>query len=167
MTAVRAATLDDLPGIMALETATFPRDAWSPATMRAELAGPHGHYLVATDDDGRVVGYAGLLAPIGTGQGDIQTVAVAESARRRGLGRELVTRLLAEADRRGASEVLLEVRADNPAAQALYASLGFAPIAVRERYYKPDDVDAVVMRVRVEPDDRDGRRRWRRGEGQK
>ena len=45
--------------------------------------------------------------------------------------------------------MLLEVRADNPAAQALYAQHGFEAIAVRPRYYQPDDVDAVVMRAEV------------------
>ena len=49
----------------------------------------------------------------------------------------LVQSLLAEARRRGASEVFLEVRADNPGAQQLYRTLGFEQIAVRPRYYQP------------------------------
>jgi len=142
---LRRATPDDLDAIMALEQATFPADAWSRATMAAELTGPHGYYLVVDADTG-IDGYAGLLAPEGAGQADIQTVAVAEHARRRGIGRALVTALLDEARRRGAAEVFLEVRADNPGAQALYASLGFEPIAVRPEYYRPDGVDAVIMR---------------------
>jgi ribosomal protein S18 acetylase RimI-like enzyme len=52
-----------------------------------------------------------------------------------------------EAATRGASEIFLEVRADNPGAQALYCSFGFEEIAVRPRYYQPDDVDAIVMRA--------------------
>ena len=58
--------------------------------------------------------------------------------------------LLDEADRRGVTQVFLEVRADNPPARGLYASLGFEEIAVRPHYYQPDDVDAVVMRLRME-----------------
>ena len=111
MTRIRRAQPADLDGIMALETATFPRDAWSRAVMRSELGGRHGYYLVAVDDD-RIVGYAGLLAPAGSGQADIQTIAVAPEARRSGLGRELLTQLVAEAARRGAAHVFLEVRAD-------------------------------------------------------
>lgn len=145
MTTLRRATVDDLDAIMAIERATFPDDAWSTSSMRAELAGPHGHYLVALGDGG-VEGYAGLLAPVGTGQADIQTIAVAEPSRGRGVGRRLLEELLAEADRRGAGEVFLEVRAGNEPAQHLYASLGFERIAVRPHYYQPGDEDAWVMR---------------------
>jgi ribosomal-protein-alanine acetyltransferase len=144
---LRRATLDDLDAIMRLETTIFASDAWSLATMRGELIGVHGYYLVA-EEDGAVDGYAGLLAPAGAGQADIQTIAVAPHARRRGLGRALMVALLDEARQRGAHEVFLEVRADNPNAQALYLSLGFEQIAVRAKYYQPDGVDAHIMRVR-------------------
>jgi N6-L-threonylcarbamoyladenine synthase len=58
--------------------------------------------------------------------------------------------LLGEAARRGAREVFLEVRADNPGAQTLYESLGFARIAVRPHYY-PGGMDAWAMRAEVRP----------------
>jgi ribosomal-protein-alanine acetyltransferase len=158
---IRRATLDDLDAIMRLETSTFASDAWSRGSMRAELGSRHGYYLVAeaaTDGDAgpqhpdaAIVGYAGLLAPAGSGQADIQTIAVAPTARRNGLGRALVVALLSEARRREAAEVFLEVRADNPNAQALYASLGFEQIAVRPQYYQPDGVDANIMRLGLTP----------------
>ena len=57
------------------------------------------HYLVA-EQDGAVVGYAGLVC---TGaQADVQTVAVAAGQQGRGLGGELLRALVAEARRRGA-----------------------------------------------------------------
>jgi len=144
--ALRRATLDDLDAVMAIETTTFPADAWSRSSMRSELGGPHGYYLVAVDAEGGIAGYGGLLAPEGAGQGDIQTIAVAEPFRGRGLGRRIMEALLAEAERRGAAEVFLEVRADNETAQRLYVSLGFERIAVRPHYYQPDNEDAWIMR---------------------
>lgn len=146
---LRRAMPDDLDAIMEIETAMFESDAWSPEMMASEIASPHGHYLVAQAEDGGLDGYAGLLAAQGSGQADIQTIAVVERARRRGLGRTLMLALLGEARRRGATEVFLEVRADNPGAQALYRLLGFAEIAVRPKYYQPDGVDAVIMRRAV------------------
>lgn len=149
---LRRAGVDDLQAIMRLERATFAADAWSESTLLSELQSSHTHYLVAIATDGssgepEIDGYAGLSAPRGALQADIQTIAVAERARRSGLGRALMQQQMTEAWQRGAREMLLEVRADNPGAQTLYESLGFSAIAVRPGYYQPDNVDAVVMRA--------------------
>jgi ribosomal-protein-alanine acetyltransferase len=150
---LRRATPEDLDGIMAIETVAFVNDAWSPATMRDELASEHTHYLAA-DDDGEIVGYAGLRAVRGSADADIQTIAVGASQRRRGLGRALLGALLVEAGRRGVHEVFLDVRVDNPGAQRMYSSFGFERIGVRPHYYMPDDVDALVMRLTLDPSTR-------------
>lgn len=148
---LRRATGDDLEAIMAIETTVFAGDAWSTESMRGELADRHGYYLVAfpPGEPERIEAYAGLRAPLRERQADIQTIAVAETARRRGLGRVLMQRMIAEARERGAKELFLEVRADNPSAQSLYDSLGFEAIAVRPKYYQPDGVDAIVMRLTI------------------
>jgi ribosomal-protein-alanine acetyltransferase len=145
---IRPATIDDLDAIMALERASFPSDAWSAAMMREELSSPHGAYYV-DEQEPRVVGYAGLRAPAGARDADVQTIAVAAEVRGTGRGRALLETLLREASDRRIGEVFLDVRADNPVAQQLYASEGFTEIARRPRYYQPDDVDAVVMRLDV------------------
>lgn len=146
---LRRADTGDLEGIMLLETSIFGTDAWSRATMLAELGNVHCWYLVAfrPETPGRIDAYAGLLAPRVAKEADIQTIAVAPEARRAGLGRTIMLTLVGEAVKRGAEEVFLEVRADNPAAQELYRSLGFEQIAIREKYYQPDGVDALVLRL--------------------
>ncbi|HEY2555952.1 MAG TPA: ribosomal protein S18-alanine N-acetyltransferase [Diaminobutyricibacter sp.] len=147
----RRAAESDVPSIMVLERATFATDAWSERSMRHEVTSEHCYYLVAfrADSPDDIEGYAGLLAPAGSTDGDIQTIAVAPGARRQGLGRALMLTLIGEARRRGITAVFLEVRADNPGAQTLYRGLGFEEIGVRPHYYQPDDVDAIVMRVEV------------------
>ncbi|HLT66702.1 MAG TPA: ribosomal protein S18-alanine N-acetyltransferase [Microbacterium sp.] len=142
---IRTATAADLRGIMAIENASFPTDAWPESAMAAELESPYGRYIVA-EDDGRLTGYAGLRHLPGGSDSDVQTIAVAADARGRGLGRELLQELLDTARTRNAREVFLEVRADNPAARGLYESEGFVEIGRRARYYQPDDVDAVIMK---------------------
>lgn len=146
---LRRATADDLNPIMELETSTFGADAWSNETMLRDLTSKHCYYLVADRDGshGLIDGYAGLFTPAGAHEGDIQTIAVAPAARRAGLGRALMNALIGEARKRGALEVFLEVRADNPGAQHLYETLGFEQIAVRVAYYQPGGVDANVMRL--------------------
>ena len=154
---LRRASVADLEAIMPLERAIFRGDAWSANGMRNELANPQTYYLVAqrapTPEQPTLVdaidGYAGLFAPRGALEGDIQTIAVAGSARRGGLGRTLVETLIAEARNRGVHQIFLEVRADNPGAQALYESLGFLRIAVRENYYPADGMAAIVMRLDI------------------
>jgi len=154
---LRRARPNDLGAIMRLERDTFTDDAWPEDAMRRELASEHGYYLVAVDGEhdtdaspDTVFGYAGLLAPRGSGQGDIQTIAVDPARRGTGLGRLLMQALLVEARRRDAVHVFLEVRADNPVARGLYASLGFTELGVRPRYYR-NGVDAVLMRLEVPP----------------
>ncbi|MGO4104317.1 ribosomal protein S18-alanine N-acetyltransferase [Leifsonia sp. YAF41] len=148
---LRRATVDDVETIMVLETALFENDAWSAAMMARDIGDPSCYYLVAfpPDEPERIEAYAGLLAPKGATQGDIQTIGVAESARGRGLGRTLMNALITEAYKRGAREIFLEVRADNPTAQRLYLRLGFEELGVRRGYYQPDNVDAIVMRLQI------------------
>ena len=146
---LRVAGADDLDAIMVIESGTFGSDAWTESAMLADLTSPHTYYLVAfrQETPDLIEGYAGLLAPVGSGEGDIQTIAVAESARRMGLGRMLMQTLISEARDRRATSLFLEVRADNPHAHQLYLSLGFEEIAVRPQYYQPDGVDATIMRL--------------------
>lgn len=149
---LRRADPGDLDAIMELERAIFTDDAWPEEAMRRELESPHTQYLVAIDDTAPrdVLGYAGLLAGRGSGEGDIQTIAVAPESRGAGLGRVLMLALIDEARRRGAGRLFLEVRADNPVARALYDSLGFVEVGVRPRYYR-HGIDAIAMRLDVPP----------------
>ncbi|MFI7280284.1 ribosomal protein S18-alanine N-acetyltransferase [Micromonospora chersina] len=129
--------------VLPLEADLFGAERWSPAMFWNELANGH-HYVVATDDDGTVLGYAGLMvAP--PDEAWVQNVAVRRDAQRRGIGRLLLEALLAEAARQGVRSTLLEVAADNAPAQRLYAMYGFEPIGVRRGYYQASNTDALVM----------------------
>lgn len=144
--AIRLAIEADLDDIMQIERECFASDAWSADGMYDELTGAEKFYIVATIDE-KLVGYAGLNKQPVVHQSDIQTIAVSPTLRGKGLGRDLMEHLLAEAKRCNCTEVFLEVRADNPVARKLYETLGFEQIDIRKRYYQPDDVDAIVMRA--------------------
>ncbi|MEU5866830.1 ribosomal protein S18-alanine N-acetyltransferase [Nonomuraea sp. NPDC047529] len=138
----------DLPAVMAIERAMFPLDAWSEGMMRGELADmPRSrHYLVALADD-EIVAYSGIA--VAADQADVQTIAVLEKHQGTGIGSAMLTELLAEARRRGAREIFLEVRADNPRAQAVYRHFEFEEIGTRRRYYD-DGTDAIMMRRKLD-----------------
>jgi ribosomal-protein-alanine N-acetyltransferase len=145
---LRDMTREDLPAVLAMEEELFAPDTWTAAMYRDELARTDTrHYLVAVDDaadggQGTVVGYAGLIAY--PEEAHIATIGVTASAQGQGIGALLLDTLLAEADTRS-SVVLLEVRADNEVAQALYRRRGFTEIGRRRGYYQPSGTDAVVM----------------------
>lgn len=139
----------DITAVGTIERVLFP-DAWSDEAFWSELAGvPDTRHYVVAELGGLVVGYAGLFAT--RHQADVQTLAVAPGHQGTGLGARLLQVLLEEAIRRGCAEVLLEVRADNAAARALYARHGFEQISVRRGYYHPDATDALVLRRRLGP----------------
>ncbi len=90
-----------------------------------------------------MVGYVGL--GVNPPTADVQTLAVRADHQGLGLGARLLDALLAEAIRRGCHEVLLEARADNAPALALYSRRDFTTIATRPRYYA-DGTDALILR---------------------
>lgn len=153
---VRDLHWSDIPALAVLEHELFGPDAWAEATWWAELAGrPRREYVVLErQGEGGIVGYAGL--DHGGEVADVMTIATAPRAQGEGVGRLLLDLLLDRAERRGASAVLLEVRADNTRAVRLYERAGFAQISVRRRYYQPGDVDALIMRKLLKPKESHG-----------
>jgi ribosomal-protein-alanine N-acetyltransferase len=145
-----------------LERVLFPGDdPWSESAFRDELrAGCH--YVVArlnatapiadpasrsAPADAELVGYAGLAFVAGPphAEAEVHTIGVDPAHQGHGVGRALLRALLEVADAAHAT-VFLEVRTDNAAAHALYASEGFAVVGLRRRYYQPSGADAHTMR---------------------
>ena len=128
--------------LLPIEADLFGAEKWTAAMFWNELANGH-YYLVSLDADGRVDGYAGLAMQ--EPDAWVQNIAVRRDRQRHGVGRALLEALLAEADRRGADRVLLEVAVDNVPAQRLYGSYGFDGIGIRKGYYQPSNTDALIM----------------------
>ena len=127
--------------VMPLEEDLFGAEKWSSAMFWNELA-QHNFYIVAVEQD-EVLGYAGLAST--QDEAWVQNIAVKSTAQRRGIGRELLEALLAEAARQGIKKTLLEVAVDNAPAQRLYATYDFEPVGIRRGYYQPSNTDALVM----------------------
>ena len=78
-------------------------------------------------------------------EGHINNIAVAEQARRQGIGRGLIEALIYEANALGITSLTLEVRSKNHAAISLYEKLGFVTCGHRKNYYRNPIDDALVM----------------------
>jgi ribosomal-protein-alanine N-acetyltransferase len=77
----------------------------------------------------------------------VNNVAVRPESRRLGIGELLLREVLSWARERGVKQAVLEVRAENIAAQKLYQVCGFEVIGRRRRYYKAPVEDALLMAV--------------------
>lgn len=143
---IRAATPADLPGMMALEKRSATAAHWSAQQYEA-LFGGHGPERMALiiEDEPGLEGF--VIARVVDREWEIENIAVAGPARRRGLGTRLLGELLDQARSRGADAVFLEVRESNRAARALYEKWAFLESGRRRGYYKDLEEDAILYRL--------------------
>ncbi len=140
----RPMTALDLVSASAIEKAVYGNSAWSAAQFKEEYAkAPKTAHYLAAEFEGQLIAYAGIfyLADVA----DIHTLTVVAEHRRKGIGRELLKRLIDWARVKSAQAVMLEMRLGNDQARPLYESFGFIEISRRENYYGPG-LTAVVMR---------------------
>lgn len=141
----RVAVHRDLRAVAAIERVVFP-DPWSHAMFVAHLRyGPPEMFLVAESADGELLGYA--LTRTVLDEAELLNIAVAPSARRRGIGVALLRAAMETCRAHGAEWMLLEVREANVAARSLYERHGFTPVGRRAGYYHSPREDAIVMRA--------------------
>lgn len=131
-----------LSQVAELEKVCFPADPWSEALFRDALDSPHTTILLAEGEDGGVLGYAVLSVVLG--EGNLDNIAVAPDARRRGVADALLGAITGFG-REHLSVLMLEVRASNAPAIALYGKHGFVPVGRRKNYYSAPREDALLM----------------------
>lgn len=115
---------------------------WSRMSFQKELANPHAQCAVATSKD-RVVGYS--VVWVIADEVQILNLAVSPHAQRRGIGSQLLDRIVSNARARSARSIFLEVRASSIPAIRLYETWGFRPVGKRKRYYQTEGTDALLM----------------------
>jgi ribosomal-protein-alanine N-acetyltransferase len=127
---VRAARPEDRDAIAAIQRASPEASSWDPS----------GYEVTVAVLGGEV---AGFLAVRRTAPDEVEVLnlAVAPQHRRKGVGRQLLQRLLEHT--RG--DVFLEVRESNQAARKFYQSLGFTDVSRRPEYYADPPDAGIVM----------------------
>jgi ribosomal-protein-alanine N-acetyltransferase len=116
-------------------------DPWSVESLELML-GDQATGLVAIED-GKLLGYVGMLCVLDEGQ--IVNVATHPDSRRRGVGRALMSAIEQLAKDRGIVFLSLEVRESNIAARSLYSSLGWVECGIRKNFYSKPTENACVM----------------------
>ena len=133
---------DHLDEVAELERICFSTP-WSRNMLAEELDNACSAFLVAEDDAGRVVGYAGLQVILD--EGYITNVAVRPECRRNGIAGKLLQVFLDFGQANHLAFLTLEVRASNYDAIALYGSRGFRSVGRRKNYYEHPKEDAIIM----------------------
>ena len=140
----RPMTALDLVSAIAIEKEVYGKTAWSADQFKEEFAkAPKSAQYLAAEIEGQLIAYAGIFYVADVA--DIHTITVVADQRRKGIGRELLKRLIDWARVKKAQAIMLEMRLGNDAARPLYESFGFIEISKRENYYGPG-LTAVVMR---------------------
>lgn len=80
-------------------------------------------------------------------EAEIITIGVAPTARRGGIAAAMLAIAEADAKKRGAAKMFLEVAENNDAARNLYKSNQYTEIGRRPKYY--DGVDAILMEKKL------------------
>jgi ribosomal-protein-alanine N-acetyltransferase len=137
---IRPLGYSDLPQVIAIERRAFPTP-WSLAMFVLELSKPGGVCLGAHSASDGLVGY--LVCSRYDQVWHLMNIAVDPPARRHGVARALLERMLDEAGHDQA--FTLEVRTSNTPAIALYERFGFRSAGTRRRYYRDTGEDAVIM----------------------
>jgi ribosomal-protein-alanine N-acetyltransferase len=145
-------TAHDLIEVVEIEeTSGLSRWGWD--SYNAELSRPESIMLVARrpcpDAAGRWL-YGFVAARLSADELHINNIGVRDEARRHGLGGALLRKALGVGRRMGAGSAVLEVRAGNLPALALYGRRGFEVVGRRRNYYRNPPEDALVMRARLE-----------------
>lgn len=135
---IRPATPADIPTLASLDQQTNPHP-WTAKQFQAAHQPPIRTLLIAERDQ-QIIGYIAWQHI--QDEIELHLIATAPSHRQQGIASQLMQQLIATAQQHHA-RIILEVRASNYIAQALYRKHQFTPIATRKNYYGNED--AIIM----------------------
>ena len=136
--------LEDIEKVRELEKKTL--SAWSKDHLKDELQQPTGfQFVVSNKKTERIL--AVIFGRIVVDEVEILKLSVAEFARNRGLGFQLLDFSVKYCSTRGVKNCFLELRASNEVAQRLYEKRGFVTVGTRKDYYEGPVEDAILMQI--------------------
>ncbi|HLQ50384.1 MAG TPA: ribosomal protein S18-alanine N-acetyltransferase [Terriglobales bacterium] len=145
---IRPADSTDLLAMLAIEKHAATAAHWSIEQYEALFRASGQIALIVQEETqqekAQVQGFI-IARAIGV-EWEIENIALAGPARRRGLGTRLLGEFLDLARAQGAEAVFLEVRESNRAARALYEKWSFMRSGRRQKYYKDPEEDAILYR---------------------
>jgi ribosomal-protein-alanine N-acetyltransferase len=136
----------DMPEVLDIESTSF-EFPWSQEDFIACLQQRNCIGMVA-ELDGEVVGY--IIYEMGRSEFHVLNLAVRPDVRRRGVGQQLIQKIVGKLRSGQRTEVRLEVRETNLAAQLFFRRLGFQAVTVLKDFYEDTVEDAYSMLYQLE-----------------
>ncbi len=139
---LRQMTMDDIDATLQIEQSIYPYP-WTRGNFTDALNS--GYIGKVAELDNKMVGYAVLMPA--EDEAHLLTIGIAAEHQGKGLGSELLRKILDLAQSLKMRRIILEVRPSNMPAIALYRKNGFRKIGLRRGYYPADGgrEDAIVM----------------------
>lgn len=139
-THIKNGELADSDDIALIEREAFAHP-WSKNSIEESMNAGTKFFIAINKN--QAVGYMGLSAI--AGEGYVTNVAVLESYRNKGIGKQLLIAAAQWAKKMGLEFISLEVRASNEAAISLYEKMGFEKVGLRKKFYEHPQEDAIIM----------------------
>jgi len=114
--------------------------------LKQELLEKNRKYIVAKSEEGEILGFAGILINIDCAE--IMNIVVKKSSRKKGIGQQLLNRLIELVKESERTIIYLEVNSNNEPAIQLYQKNGFTEIGRRKKYYHQTD-DAILLQKNI------------------
>ncbi len=134
----------DMPEVLGIEDESF-EFPWSEDDFIRCLRQRNCIGMVAEYDE-RVVGF--MIYELHKDQLHVLNFAVRSDVRRRGVGQQMVQKLIGKLSQQRRNRIMLETRETNLAAQVFFRNLGFVATSVLRDYYDDTTEDAYVMQFR-------------------
>ena len=141
MLIIRRMKLQDCEQVAIIEAESFSMP-WSLQAFQNTVEMKNYRYFVA-ERNGEILGYCGFIFVLD--EAEIPNVCVKVSARKQGIGKQMLTVLEEEAKGLGIKTLYLEVRESNQSARKLYTSFGFEEDGIRRDFYELPKENAVLM----------------------
>lgn len=132
---------EHLDQVMEIEKKSFS-DPWNKSFFSQDIDNQSALPLVAKADD-KIIGYVCLWKILDEIQ--ISNIAVCPERRRRGIGEEMMQRILKMTKEQDYRRISLDVRISNKAAINLYQKFGFREAGRRKNYYRHPQEDALIL----------------------
>ncbi len=137
----------DMPDVLDIENQSF-EFPWSDEDFIRCLRQRNCIGMVAEADD-RIVGF--MIYELHKTRLHLLNFAVAKDWRRRGIGEQMLRKLISKLSQQRRTRITLEVRETNLAAQLFFKNDGFRAVSVLRDFYDDTTEDAYVMQFRYMP----------------